>query len=468
MKKIIAILVFCFIPFFSQAAVIGQQATTPDSYNLTPITGNDDQDLPVMTGTLRSFDIWIALSNRNSVNNNDENMTGLRADFGGAGCPTGFVWLTPLNGLVIEDNQQATAVQRTFVPNVPIVYAGETGCTLSFTRTNGPNPGDTVSTATNAPTKGINPDDLYFVGYDTSSGGGFFGSSTTRIISTDPYHNETIATGTITLSAYVFISADDFEENTRVTILANYLDSLDGDIYYSFLAPSAGYYTISTTTRTSATVLSGEWKMTTEIFKPAWSFFGFGFGASTLAATTTDFITGTLSAYQQSVRDARLDYADFVASSTITYDLNACNPISGFDFLKCLSNLFVPSSDDIQTVITDIKNGAFSRFPFGYIQRVAIIFTSQSSTTIPVFQATIPLGVVGGGSSITLDPNYAIDFILNSKASDSGFGTSTETFYETTSYYWEIFVYICLVLYIMRRVLGSGLITSFKKKEDDL
>jgi len=283
----------------------------------------------------------------------------------------------------------------------------------------------------------------------------------TRIITTVPYDEQSIATGTIRLSATFFISPEDFATNTKITIYANYLDSLDGDIYHSENATTSGYSGITLTTETTATILSGQWNARTEIIKPKWDFYGITFGSTLLAGTSTTFITGVLSAYQQMVKDNMDAYNDFIASSTITYSLEACNPISGFDPLKCVTNLFLPTGQDLQTLFSSLQNGALNRFPFGYATRFIEIFTASTSASIPIMSATIPTGIVGGGSTFTLDINHSLDSILYAKATDSSFGTSSSTFYETTSYYWNIIVYLALGLYILRRLLGAHLIPHF-------
>jgi len=88
------------------------------------------------------------------------------------------------------------------------------------------------------------------------------------------------------------------------------------------------------------------------------------------------------------------------------------------------------------------------------------IFTSSTTSALPVLSATVPSGIVGTGSHIDLDLNHSLDFILNADIGSfsNESASSTKTFYEFTSRYWDIMVYMALAFYILRRILGGHLI----------
>lgn len=113
------------------------------------------------------------------------------------------------------------------------------------------------------------------------------------------------------------------------------------------------------------------------------------------------------------------------ATSTIVA-LKSCNPLA-FDTVLCISALFTPDSVQLQKDFKWLYDGALTHFPIGYLTDfISILATSTGSSSIPVLRATVPNGVVGAGSSITLDLNHSLDYILYSTAAP--FGTSTETF----------------------------------------
>ena len=138
------------------------------------------------------------------------------------------------------------------------------------------------------------------------------------------------------------------------------------------------------------------------------------------------------------------------------YDLSACNVLVGFDAGTCLYNLIMPNEPVFASQFKEAQFVYGRAFPMGYVTRLLEILVSSSTSSLPVISATVPSGVIGSGATISLDVNNALDFILD--ADVDSFGTSTSTFYDTTSYYWNIIVYVALGFYIIRRIIGSHLI----------
>jgi len=122
--------------------------------------------------------------------------------------------------------------------------------------------------------------------------------------------------------------------------------------------------------------------------------------------------------------------------------------------------LFIPDALSLRTSIEALRNGVLATWPVGYVTRIVEILNASTTAELPVFYAKIPNGVMGAGAEITLDLNHSLDFILN--ATTSSFAnisaSSTDTFYEFTSTYWNTIIYILLALYILRRILGSHII----------
>jgi len=133
-----------------------------------------------------------------------------------------------------------------------------------------------------------------------------------------------------------------------------------------------------------------------------------------------------------------------------------------FSLIDCVGYLFVPNTQIISNTVTSLTNNVLTVFPLGYITDIVTIFNSNSTSSLPVISATIPNGIIGGGASVVLNPNHALDFVLN--ATSTIFSTSTQTFYEITNYYWKLVLYILAFIYVVGRILGSGLIGHNKNK----
>lgn len=113
-------------------------------------------------------------------------------------------------------------------------------------------------------------------------------------------------------------------------------------------------------------------------------------------------------------------------------------------------NTIDPPSDSLVDVLQH-------KFPIGYITDINEIFATTSSTTIPVLSYTIPVGLVGANSNLTIDLNNSLDWFLYSTSTYLG---TNETWYDILEYYWEIIVSLGAGLYILRRVFGNSLIPS--------
>jgi len=148
-----------------------------------------------------------------------------------------------------------------------------------------------------------------------------------------------------------------------------------------------------------------------------------------------------------------------LVTGTTTQSVLRCNPVN-FDITVCAISLIVPSSSVVQSDFETFRDDVLRRAPIGYITRFATILLSTGSSSLPVFSATIPNGVIGAGSSLTLDLNHSLDYILNATTSsfNNASATSTDTFYNITSFYWNIVVYLGFLFYILKRVLGKHLI----------
>lgn len=305
----------------------------------------------------------------------------------------------------------------------------------------------------------------YYVTYEWNNGLIAIGTNTnTRFVAFTPSTNELVATGTNQFAATLYLNADDYNEPNYISFTIQPLDEDAPNIIYSGAIETPGTQnmlpgpnTFSTTTDFNAI---GLYKVTANYYSSTCSIFGFvpGFCYSLLTSTTTYFTVGTSSPYRAQML-ALTDTLNNLFAST-TYNIaNSCNPISGFQLDDCLIGLLVPSASIWDEDIALLRGMP----PWGYAFRLYDIMTNTATTSMVILSATVPQGLPGAGAHIELDPNHALDYILNASSSfTSAEASSTQTFYEITSYYWNIAVYLALGLYILRRVLGKSLIPHFK------
>jgi len=281
----------------------------------------------------------------------------------------------------------------------------------------------------------------------------------TRIVTTDPTHQEIVATST-TIGASVYISPEDYREGMYllVNMVNNTLSATGGFALDAWNAAfggirftlNSGVNNVSTTTIFDRIgQVNVNWYVKTPNTTPL---IGWFFADQTIVASSTKFVVVEMTALDIVMASTSDVLINALITGTTTQSVIRCNPFN-FDITVCVLSLLYPSQEVLKSNFDRLRNDLLEKWPLGYVTRIIDILNASTTTSIPVINATIPTGIAGAGSTIYLDPNGAIDYILNASASDSGFGSSTDTLYETTSYYWNILVYTLLALYILRRIL---------------
>lgn len=161
---------------------------------------------------------------------------------------------------------------------------------------------------------------------------------------------------------------------------------------------------------------------------------------------------------QQSYGAMGAIFASTTATSTAVL-AQSCYPFSGqFDTNKCLAFMFIPDAGMVQDTLTNFKDNVALHFPLGYITDFITIMSTSTIGSLPEINLILPSALGLGTPSLHLALTGVLDPILNSTMGN--FSTSTETFYEITSYYWDIVIYVLLFFYLVSRILGSWLVPS--------
>jgi len=159
---------------------------------------------------------------------------------------------------------------------------------------------------------------------------------------------------------------------------------------------------------------------------------------------------------QQSYAQIQAIFASSTATSTAAL-ARSCNLLGDFDMSSCIAYLFIPDAGLVRDSLINLRDNALRNFPVGYITDFAFILATTSTSSLTVVDVTLPAALAGAGASVHLDLSHVLDPILNATTS-SFIGESApddRTFYEITSFYWEIFVVVGLLFYILRRVVGT-------------
>ncbi len=246
----------------------------------------------------------------------------------------------------------------------------------------------------------------------------------TGIFTVTPAGGAVISTSTAaTVGVTGYVSAADYVANsTNVTVqfsnagfassqlvgpLAALQQQPDSTQSFTFPITSSGPFSFSTTTSIQ---IIGNYTLKAAITRPQYSFLGFNIFTTTLAASSSNFIVATSTAFGTLQQAVQTQYQQLINSASSTIDTTVCNPISGnFNISGCMVVIFgFPSANDLSNAYTQFQTNIATHQPWGYFNRFFAILGYQGTSTLPVYTANIFLGNNGTTSVITVDPGEMI------------------------------------------------------------
>jgi len=253
--------------------------------------------------------------------------------------------------------------------------------------------------------------------------------------------------------------------NIDQNVLLSTIFSEDDIIVYDFVATTSGigggsgFFTLK----------NGNYRIKAELSK---TLFGLRIPFQTPYDTRSNqFIVGSSTFIgrlsQNSYSSLNGLYANASSTASYSYNLNTCNPFTGspstlflntaFDVGTCAGVLFIPDQGLLNDSLDSLKENVLNRFPLGYVTDFVSIVATTSTSSLTVIDAYTPSVLPGGGSHIRLDLAGVFDTMLYATTSKYAnvSASSTRTFYEITSDYWKIIVYVTAFLYILGRIVGT-------------
>jgi hypothetical protein len=289
----------------------------------------------------------------------------------------------------------------------------------------------------------------------TIPNGGMF----TRITATVPNGGSTIATSSAaTVGATVFIKAEDFKagEFIRLSIRRNQdnqssvsnPDLITKTINFSDVTHDQ-YTIVSTTTPLTR---EGVYTMQADLRSTSFvaSVLGF-FGLNGLAdpglivSTTTTFIVGAPTSYDNFIASTTGAISDFLASTTL--DIGVCDNWTKFSLINCLSLIFTWQDAPMQKELGHIHDTVSSFAPWGYGTRFMEIIANPATTSIPAFSYTFPAnfpGAIFAGQTFSFDPWQYFDSYKGFVANDG----SGKNVWEIIDPFFTAFVWLLVAFMI--------------------
>jgi hypothetical protein len=333
-------------------------------------------------------------------------------------------------------------------------------------------PSGAVVTTSNFTSSSTAPYALYF---DIAGMGTSAPDTRTRIDSTTPANNATIASSTSsTFGGVGYVSVSDYvASNTYFnfcTIKAT--AQVGSDIFAPVLAvqqgacvsktydlpiTASGSFTVSTTTDTS--LMKGAYVMKSSIHVPWFNLFGFSFGSRSLVSTSTVFVVAT-STRADAQALGRLQILEGLDSTALSGDYNdPCANLPG-STTECLIGIVVPTGQDFSQLKADFDS-IISIGPWGFLGNTYLTLSGAyyvpNSTTLPAITANFSdLHMAGAtdNTTITLSPwNVLASTSIASTATSPKDG---KTFRDITETGWTMFVLAMFAFAIFNELVGVG------------
>lgn len=131
---------------------------------------------------------------------------------------------------------------------------------------------------------------------------------------------------------------------------------------------------------------------------------------------------------------------------------------------------FYPSVTSQETLSSTLSTDNLKyRFPLGYVTDFVTIISTSTESSLVVVDATLPSVLPGGGAHIRIDLSHILDPVLNATSTifNNASAPSTQTFYEITSHYWNIVLYLAVVFYVIARIVGSHIVPDLGHMNTD-
>jgi len=364
------------------------------------------------------------------------NMDGTETSIGSGGnngCSSGSI--SPINtaiesaGIQISKGIHITNgsfdVTAHWVPNGSGGYVSELGTDLStHIETITPNDSSTIATSSS-----------YTIG------------STGAINSTDFNYKSK-------LKIHLENSANSFKQCADVICAGIASNAVTRDFEYDLTTASP--YSYSSTT---IGLPIGTYYMHTTIVTGNFCFLGICVTTKTLTASSTSFTIATTTKVDKLKEDAKTYLQTLGNTGENTFQ--NCG-IADFNLFTCGSDLvtwaFVPTPDALDYFANTAHDNIITHFPLGYVTDFISILATSTVGSITPIDAVLPPGIPGTGAHIRLDLSHSIDFLLNATSStfNNESASSTETFYQITSVYWNWLIYLGTAMYMLGRIIAVG------------
>jgi len=174
-----------------------------------------------------------------------------------------------------------------------------------------------------------------------------------------------------------------------------------------------------------------------------------------IASSRSTFIVEQRTTLDQFIFDMASTTESILGDPGIFADVgDSCNPISGFDFMQCISGLLIPNGPQMDTAVNTLKQQVLVKAPVGYITRLIEIIGGSATSTLPEISYTFGSGPLEG-QEFAFDFNgtltQANTILTEEWVSDQ---EEPQNIWDIFMPLWNILVYAVLIVMMVSQITG--------------
>jgi len=157
---------------------------------------------------------------------------------------------------------------------------------------------------------------------------------------------------------------------------------------YEFPISTSGDFSVSTTSLALPNLI-GEYRLYAQIISPSYAqsivnWFGINSSFSALVSTTSSYVVGQRSAFDDFVDDFETGITDFYASTTVSWD--SCASFTGFSLRDCLNTMFIPPQGAVSDWYDSFRSQFLTYAPWGYVTEFISLLVEVEPQPLPAFE----------------------------------------------------------------------------------
>lgn len=322
----------------------------------------------------------------------------------------------------------------------------------------------------------VQADGAGLIGYGYLSWDGDYGptfddlAGRTRIVSVNPTDQQTVASSTtFSLSASIYVNEAEYVNDMFLRF--RYIRQQDlqavvanQNVLYTTIDVPITHFGSSILYATTSIDRVGEYLYSVQIRQPSiinevlsWFNLGNLYDPQLIRSSDTRFIVVERTTLDQYLFDMASTTTAILGDPGVFEDVaSSCNPISGFDFIQCISGLLIPNQTQLGLAVNTLQTQVLQKAPVGYITRLITILNGSATTSLPLISYTFGTESPLAGETLDFNFNSTLASANTILTQDwvSNNSEDPQNIWTIFMPLWNILVYAVLIMMIVSEITG--------------